>query len=304
MSRLTVKVAGLKLRNPIILASGILCNGSLLKRAAMEGGAGAVVTKSLTIEKRPGYPPPVIAGFGGGLINAVGLSNQGYREFLEMELPAARVKGVPLVVSAAGGAVEEFRKICVSAEDAGADAVELNLSCPHVKKHGIDIGADPKLVRAVVREVSESVKIPVLVKLGLSDLYVESALAAEDAGAGAVVAINTIRAMMVDVDTRSPVLSNVYGGLSGPAIRPVALRCVHDLHMNLSIPIIGCGGVEDWRSAVEFMLAGASAVQVGSAVATRGIEVFREIAEGLRRYLDSHGFRSPGEIVGKLKAKA
>ncbi|MEM2875229.1 MAG: dihydroorotate dehydrogenase [Candidatus Hadarchaeales archaeon] len=298
MSSLSVKVAGLKLRNPLILASGILCNGSLLKRAALEGGAGAVVTKSLTLEKRSGYPTPVIAGFEGGLVNAVGLSNQGYREFLSEELPIAKEGKVPVIVSVAGSKASEFRRICGEAYDAGVDAVELNLSCPHVKRHGIDIGSDPRLVGAIVRGVRRDVGIPIFVKLGLSDRHVDSALSAQKAGADAVVAINTIRAMLVDVYSRAPILSNVYGGMSGPAIRPIALRCVHELYGALSIPVVGCGGVEDWRSAVEFMLVGAAAVQVGSAVAVKGIRVFREIAAGLERYLRRHGFRSPAEMVG------
>ncbi|MEM2878855.1 MAG: dihydroorotate dehydrogenase [Candidatus Hadarchaeales archaeon] len=298
MSRLSVNLAGLRLRNPLILASGILCNGSLLKRAALEGGAGAVVTKSLTTEKRLGYQTPVIAGFEGGLVNAVGLSNQGYREFLDSELPIAKGGKVPVIVSVAGSSAGEFRMICLEAEKAGADAVELNLSCPHVKKHGIEVGSDPKLVAAIVRGTKKDLKIPLFVKLGLCDSYIDSALAAEHAGADAVVAINTIRAMLIDVGSRSPVLSNVYGGLSGPAIRPIALRCVHELRRALTIPVVGCGGVEDWKSAAEFMIAGASAVQIGSAVATKGISVFKEIAGGLDQYMRAHGFTNLKEISG------
>ena len=298
MSKLTVKIGKLKLPNPTVLASGILCNGSLLKRAALEGGAGAVVTKSLTGERREGYPTPVIVGVEGGLVNAVGLANQGYEEFLEHDLPLAKEGKVPVIVSVAGSTPEEFKRICARAEKAGADAVELNLSCPHVKKRGLELGADPKLVREVVGSVEGAVKIPVYAKLGLSDRMADSALAAQGAGADAIVAINTIRAMVIDVHARRPVLSNVYGGLSGPAIHPIAVWCIHELYEKVSIPLVGCGGVEDWSTAVEFLLAGAKAVQIGSAVATKGLSVFSEVARGIGRYLNTHGFKSVEEIVG------
>lgn len=298
MSKVTVRLGRLKLPNPTVLASGVLSNGSLLKRATTEGGAGAVVTKSLTYNRREGYPTPVIIGVGGGLINAVGLANQGYEEFLEHDLPLAKEGKAPVIVSVAGSSAGEFRKICARAEEAGADGVELNLSCPHVKKHGLELGSDPKFVREVVREVGKAIKIPVHAKLGLSDRMVESALAAQDAGAEAVVAINTIKAMKVDVHARMPVLSNVYGGLSGPSIHPIAVRCVHELYGKLSIPLVGCGGVEDWVGAVEFLLAGARAVQIGSAVATKGLSIFGEVTLGIERYLDTHGFKSVNEIVG------
>lgn len=301
MSKLMVRLGKLKLSNPTVLASGILCNGSLLKQAAIEGGAGAVVTKSLTKEKREGYPTPVIVGVKDGLVNAVGLANQGYEEFLSQDLPLAKEGKVPVIVSAAGSDAKEFKEICVRAEEAGADAVELNLSCPHVKKHGLEMGADPDVVRKLVKDVKGSLKIPVHVKLGLSDCLKDSALAAQDAGAEAIVAINTIRAMAIDVNARKPVLSNVYGGLSGPAIHPIALRCVHELHPQLSIPIVGCGGVEDWQTAVGFLLAGAKVVQIGSAVATKGIGVFREITKGIERYLNAQGFKSLDEIVGSVR---
>lgn len=298
MSKIMVRLGRLKLPNPTVLASGILSNGSLLKRAATEGGAGAVVTKSLTGNRREGYTTPVIVGVEGGLVNAVGLANQGYEEFLKHDLPIAKKGKVPVIVSVAGSSAREFERICAKAEEAGADGVELNLSCPHVKKRGLELGSDPKSVREVVRGVEKTLKIPVHVKLGLSNRMVESALAAQDAGAEAVVAINTIKAMKIDVHARKPVLSNVYGGLSGPSIHPIAVRCVHELYEKLSIPLVGCGGVKDWSAAVEFLLAGARAVQIGSAVATKGLNIFSEVVLGIQRYLDTHGFKRVREIVG------
>lgn len=295
-----VRLGKLKLPNPTVLASGVLCNGSLLKQAAIEGGAGAVVTKSLTREKREGYPTPVIVGVEEGLVNAIGLANQGYEEFLSQDLPLAKEGRVPVIVSVAGSSTKEFKEICVRAEEAGADAVELNLSCPHVKKHGLEMGADPDIVRKLVKEVKGALKIPVHVKLGLSDRLNDSALAAQGSGADAIVAINTIKAMSIDVHARRPVLSNVYGGLSGPAIHPIALRCVHELYSQLSIPVVGCGGAKNWQMVVEFLLAGARAVQIGSAVATKGVEIFKEVTKGIERYLDAQELKSVNEIVGSV----
>lgn len=295
---LKIKLGKIKMRNPLMLASGILCNGSLLKRAATEGGAGAVVTKSLTKEVREGYHTPVVVGVEGGLINAVGLANPGYKAYLAEDLPLAKKGRAPVIVSVAGRNVEEFEEISVAAAEAGADAVELNLSCPHVNKHGMEIGADPATVAKIVEGVREALEIPVYVKLGLSDRFTESAVSAQDAGADAVVAINTVKAMAIDVEARKPVLANIYGGLSGPAIHPIALRCVFELYQKLSIPIIGCGGVSDWRTALDFLMAGASAVQVGSTLAVKGIGIFREIEAGIKNYLVRNQFRSVEEVIG------
>lgn len=300
MSGLTVKLGKLKLSNPTILASGVLSTGSLLYRALKEG-AGGVVTKSLTVERREGYRTPVVIGVKGGLVNAVGLTNPGYEEYLREELPRAKKGGGPVIVSVAGGKSEEFALIASKAEEAGADAVELNLSCPHVKSHGLEIGKDPKLVGEVVRKTRECLSLPLFVKLGFSDRLMDSALSAEREGADGIVAINTLPAMVVDVYSRRAILSNVVGGLSGPAIRPIALRCVYELYRNLSIPIIGCGGVEDWKSAVEFILVGATAVQVGSAVVTRGLKIFAEISRGLSNYLKREGIQNVSNLVGRLQ---
>lgn len=289
-------VGGLLLKNPLILASGILSHGSLLKKAA-EHGAGAVVTKSLTLEPREGYPTPVIVGFEGGLINAVGLANPGCVEYLESELPIAKEGGVPVIVSLAGTNEEEFRRMAEMVAEHGGDAVELNMSCPHVKRKGIELGSDPEIVGEIVKKVCE-VGLPVWVKLGVCDRMVESAVAAEKEGASAIVAINTLRAMVIDIESKRPVLSNVFGGVSGPSLKPIALRCVYELYEELSIPIIGCGGVTTWRDVVEFLLAGASAVQVGSALAVKDLGIFRELQQGVKNYLVSNGFKRLEEIVG------
>ncbi len=294
---LSVKVGGLKLRNPFILASGILSHGSLLKRAA-GAGAGAVVTKSLTLEPREGYPTPALVAFEGGFVNAMGLPNPGCEEYLRTDLPLAKEGKVPVIVSLAGSHEGEFERMAVLAADAGADALELNLSCPHAEKRGLELGQDPAIVRKIVRRVRSCTSLPIWVKLGLCDSLIDSALACQQEGAQAVVAINTLRSMIIDVDARRPTLSNLFGGLSGPALRPVAVRCVFELYEKLSIPIIGSGGVMGWRDAVEFMLAGAAAVQVGSAVAIKGLQIFRELCDGLGAYLKKEGFSSPTNLVG------
>lgn len=300
MSSLTVRLGKLRLKNPTLLASGILCQGSLLRRA-LEEGAGGVVTKSLTLERRKGYPTPVVVGVRGGLVNAVGLANQGAEEYLKQELPLAKKGGGPVIVSVAGGETKEFVRLASMAEEAGADAVELNLSCPHVGGHGLEIGKNPRMVRNIVRETKGILSIPLYVKMGYSDKLLASSLSAEEGGADGVVAINTLPAMVVDVYTRRFVLSHGMGGLSGPALHPVALRCVYELHRVLSVPVIGCGGVEDWKTAAEFLLAGARAVQVGSAVGTRGLGVFSEICRGLSNYLKREGIESIDNLVGRLE---
>jgi dihydroorotate dehydrogenase (NAD+) catalytic subunit len=203
-------------------------------------------------------------------------------------------------VSVFGYTAEEYAAVARKAAKAGADAVELNVSCPHVKKTGAEIGQDPKMLAEVVTEVKAAVRKPVIVKLSpnVADI-VEVAKAAVKAGADALTAINTVKAMAIDAETQMPVLSNVKGGLSGPAIKPIALRCVYEIfEANLQVPILGCGGVTDWRDAVEFLLAGASAVQVGTGVALEEPSVFQAINRGVAAYLKKKGYGSVKEIVG------
>ena len=281
MQSLSGKVGGLSLRNPIMLAAGILgTSGSSLKRAAL-AGAGCVVTKSIGIEPRDGHPGPTIVQVDCGFLNAMGLPNPGYREFQE-EINLARLGGVPVVASIFGAA-EDFGEIALSLK---ADAFELNLSCPHAKCFGAELGRHPEIVEAVTRDVKEKAEVPVWVKLtpNTADI-VELGLAAQDGGADAVVAINTLKGMAIDIEMGIPILGNSFGGLSGPAIKPVAVKCVYDLSANLKIPVIGVGGVSSWQDAVEMIMAGAYGVQVGTAL-YRGYEVIHNITEGLLRYLE------------------
>ncbi|UCE29298.1 MAG: dihydroorotate dehydrogenase [Candidatus Bathyarchaeota archaeon] len=297
-SRLAVEIAGLKLGNPVMLASGILGSSGMTLKRVVDAGAGAVVTKSLGLEPREGYPNPTLVQVECGLLNAMGLPNPGVHCFGE-EIMEAKELGVPMIVSIYGFSSGEFADVAEIAVDAGANALELNVSCPHVEKTGAEVGQSKELVAEVVNKVKNSVNKPIFVKLtpNVADI-VEVAEAAVEAGADAITAINTVRAMTIDVETKTPILANKIGGLSGPAIKPIAVRCVYEIRRSVDVPVIGCGGISTWRDAVEFMLAGASAVQIGTAIAFSGLGVFKSVTEGIDAYLKEKGFRSVGEIVG------
>jgi dihydroorotate dehydrogenase (NAD+) catalytic subunit len=296
---LSISLAGLKLRNPTILASGILGFTAESLQRTVEGGAGAVVTKSVGAEARMGYANPTIVQANSGIVNAMGLPNPGIDEYVEEIAHAKTVVKAPLIVSVFGYSAEEYAQVAKKAVEAGADAVELNVSCPHVKQTGSEIGQNPKILAEVVAKVKGAVKAPVIVKLSpnVTDIT-ETAKVAVKAGADALTAINTVKAMAIDADTALPLLSNTRGGLSGPAIKPVALRCVYDLYEAGKTPIIGCGGITTWRDAVEFFLAGAAAVQVGTAVAWENPDVFQAINRGVVVYLKKKGYKSVKEVVG------
>ena len=286
------------MRNPTMNAAGVFGISPPLLRRVYEAGAGAVVSKSIGLDPRPGHPNPTVVAVEGGMLNAMGLPNPGASYFAG-EIGRLKEAGVPVVASFFGASVEEFVEAARTLAEAGADALELNCSCPNVEEELGLLGTDPANVERITAAVKEAVDLPVFVKLtpNVTDI-VEVARAAERGGADAVTAVNTLKALAVDVDLRRPVLANVTGGLSGPALKPVALRCVWEIAGGVDIPIIGCGGVSNWRDAVEFLLCGASAVEIGTALMTRGFDVFREVAEGIRGYLAENGFREVGEIVG------
>jgi dihydroorotate dehydrogenase (NAD+) catalytic subunit len=289
----------LKLRNPTALASGILGYTAESLQRVVEGGAGAVVTKSVGAAPRMGYANPTVVQANCGLVNAMGLPNPGIDEFVEEIAHAKIILQAPLIVSVFGYSAEEYALVAEKAVAAGAEALELNVSCPHVKQTGSEIGQNPRILAEVVAKVKGAVQVPVIVKLSpnVTDMA-ETARVAVKAGADALTAINTVKAMAIDVDTTLPVLSNTRGGLSGPAIKPIALRCVYDLYETVETPIIGCGGITTWKDAVEFFLAGAIAVQVGTAVALENPNVFHAINRGVKAYLKKKGYGSVKEIVG------
>ncbi|MGE5187454.1 MAG: dihydroorotate dehydrogenase [Betaproteobacteria bacterium] len=300
---LSTNFAHLELANPTMLASGVLgYSAESLKRVA-KSGAGAVVTKSVGTVPRIGYANPTVVAAEGGLINAMGLPNPGIDVYSEEIRFSKTILRVPLIVSVFGYTAEEYASVAHKAVAAGADAVELNVSCPHVKQTGAEIGQNPKLLSEVVLKTKAAIDKPLIVKLSpnVADITV-FAKASVEAGADALTAVNTVKAMAIDSETMMPVLANMRGGLSGAAIKPVALRCVYDIAEFLDIPIIGCGGVTTWQDAVEFFLAGASAVQIGTAVGDNP-EVFRSINKGVETYLRRKNRRSLKEIVGLAHRK-
>jgi dihydroorotate dehydrogenase (NAD+) catalytic subunit len=300
VNRLAVDIAGLKLKNPTMLAAGILGMSGASMLEVIRNGAGAVVTKSLGLKPRKGYANPTIVQLDCGIINAMGLPNPSVKWFAEEIQEIKQSKpDVPIIASVYGFSAEDFAKVAQKAEKIEADAVELNVSCPHVEGTGCEIGQDPKLVAEVVKKVKATVKKPVILKLTPNvDDIVEIAEAGAKAGADAITAINTVRAMKINVETAQPILANKFGGLSGPAIKPIAVRYVYEIYERVKLPIIGCGGVTTWEDAVEFLLAGASAVQIGSAIAWKDLSVFKSVTRGIDRYLERKGFRSVKDIVG------
>jgi dihydroorotate dehydrogenase (NAD+) catalytic subunit len=292
--KLSIKISGLNLRNPLILASGILgSSGKSLARIA-RSGAGAVVTKSIGIRENPGYPGPRVVKLPVGWLNAMGLPSPPYKEFLK-EVKEAKKGKVPVIASIYGSSPDEFSVIAKELSKE-ADGVELNLSCPHAKGYGADVGSDPELVGSIIREVKKATKLPLWAKLTMHSDLKEIGRMAEKAGADAIVAINTVRAMAIDLEAGRPALWNKVGGLSGPAIKPIALRCIWELYEEVRIPLIGCGGISGWEDAIEFMLAGASAVQIGSAI-HQNERIFGDIERGMMRYLEGES-KKIQEIIG------
>jgi dihydroorotate dehydrogenase (NAD+) catalytic subunit len=297
-NRLATEICELKLDNPTMLASGILGYTGLSMKNIIEAGAGAIVTKSLGLKPRSGYPNPTVVQVDCGLLNAMGLPNPGINHFGK-ELKELKKAGVPIILSIYGFSSEEFGKVAEAAVKLGADALELNVSCPHVEKAGAEIGCDITLLAEVVKEVKKRVTKPVFVKLtsNVADIGEMAKTAVED-GADVITAVNTVKAMAIEIETGRPLLANKCGGLSGPAIKPIAVKAVYDVYGTVDVPVIGCGGITSWHDAVEFMLAGASAVQIGTAIAYKGPEVFRSISEGIDAYLKRKGFKNIKKIVG------
>lgn len=297
---LSIDVCGITVRNPLILASGILgSTGATLKRVA-KYGAGAVVTKSIGTEAREGHKNPTLVELekGRGLINAIGLANPGYEAFGE-DIETAREGGIPVIGSVYGFTPGGYVEAAAALEGYGVDAVELNFSCPNVEKTGVEFGQDPELSYEAVRAVKARLSVPVIAKLSpdVRDI-VEIAKACEEAGADAVTAINTLRAMKIDIRVATPVLGNRVGGLSGPCIKPVAVRCVYEIAGEVGIPVIGCGGVTTGEDAVEFLMAGARAVQIGTGVYYRGLSVFRKVAKEMEEFMRSEGYGGVEELIG------
>ena len=297
---IATSIGQIQLDKPVMLASGILGISLDVFNRLYASGAGAVVTKSLSTAPWEGYPNPTIFSVkGGGWINAVGLSNPGASNFAKMIEPN---QDVPIVVSLVGSVPEDFEIMIKEFENCKVKAFELNLSCPHVAKVGLEVGDDPGLVKAIVSTVKNTTNVPVIAKVGLgTSNYLNTVNTAIDSGIDAITAINTVRAIAIDVETQRPILSNKFGGLSGTPIKPIALRCVYEISSKYDIPIIGCGGISSWEDAIEFFLAGASAVQLGSAIGDNWVGVFDEINKGIIQYMERKGFSTIKEMTGLAK---
>ena len=293
---LSVDVGGLRIRNPTMLASGILGISYEVFKRVYEAGIGAIVSKSISIDPREGYKNPTVLSVECGYLNAVGLSNPGMDAFSK---EIANNSDIPIVVNLVGSTENEFVSMIKKFDHLNVIAYELNLSCPHVEKVGLEVGDDPELVHKIIRDTKSNTKKPVITKVGLgaSDIL-DIARVSKEAGADGITAINTIRAMAINTETGIPFLSNRIGGLSGKAIKPIAIRCVYEISKEIHIPVIGCGGISIWEDAVEFMLAGASAVQIGSAIGNKWLKVFTNITRGISAYLEKKGMKNSMELVG------
>ncbi len=293
---LEVNLSGLKLKSPIILASGILGVSYSLMRRVIDAGAGAVTTKSIGPISRKGYKnPSIIEIYPGTFMNSVGLGNPGINIFVS-EIKEIKKHNIPLIVSVFGNSNEEYLEVATKAENAGADAIEINISCPHAEVSSI--GIDMDLTYKIVKFLKETLVTPLFVKLNPNVTnIIEIALAAEKGGADGVVAINTLAAMRIDVNTRRPILSHGSGGLSGKAIHPIAIKKVYDLYKAVKIPIIGCGGIDSWQDVVEFFLVGASAVQIGTAL-YKTTEIITQINYGITQYLKDNNYSSINDLKG------
>ena len=298
---LKTSLAGVKLENPTVLASGILgVTGSSLAFVA-RNGAGAVTAKSVSLQPRKGHPNPTVLPFESGLINAVGLSNPGAEEFLgEMEY-AKKNAGVPVIASLVEFRANDYAKLAKKVASAKPDLIEVNISCPNVDdEFGRPFSHSAELAAVVTKVVKKAVSIPVFVKLSPNVPNIaEIASAVENAGADGITAINTLGpGMLIDVYSRKPTLTNKRGGLSGPAIRPIAVRCVYEIAKATNLPIIGTGGVMSGKDAIEMIMAGASAVGVGTGVYYRGPAIFREMCREMEEFMDSEGYKSIEEMKG------
>ena len=293
---LEINLSGLKLKSPIILASGILGVSFSSMKRVINAGAGAVTTKSIGPRPRKGYKnPSIIEIYPGTFMNSVGLGNPGIDDFI-LEIKEIKENNIPLIVSIFGDTKEVYLEVATKAEKAGADAIEINISCPHAEV--TSIGIDKDLTYKIVKYIKEHLSKPLFVKLNPNVTNIEEiALAAEKGGADGVVAINTLTALKIDVNTKRPILSHGSGGLSGKAIHPIAIKKVYDLYKILKIPIIGCGGIDSWEDVIEFFLAGASAVQIGTAL-YREIEIIKEINKGIIHYLKDNQYKSINDIKG------
>ena len=298
---LALQIGGLHLHNPVMTASGTFGYAREFDQFVNLKKLGAVIVKGISLHPKAGNLPPRIVETACGMLNAIGLQNVGVDRFISEKAPFLAQLGTPAIVNILGDSVEEYGEISKRLRGVhGVSALEVNISCPNVKKGGVSFGSDPAMAALVTKTVKEQSDVPVIVKLSpnVTDITI-IARAVEEAGADAVSLINTLIGMAINVKTRRPVLANVIGGLSGPAIKPVALRMVYQVSKAVRIPVIGIGGIQSAMDALEFMLAGASAIQVGTANFINA-RISEEIVEGIEHFMIQEKISSIREIIGGL----
>ena len=300
MVNMKVNLGGLEMPTPVATASGTFGYGTEYLGAVDYSKLGAVTAKGIRLDPWPGNPMPRHAEVFGGLVNAIGLQGTGIRHFLDETVPAYRAATkVPLIANIWGGSIDEYAAVAEQMGDA-VDAIEMNVSCPNVKAGGHTFGQDPTVLFEVVSAVRKATKRPLLVKLAPNmPSVVPYVKACEDAGADALSMINTIPAMVIDVEKRAPVLANRTGGLSGRGIHPAAVKLVYDAHRATKLPILAMGGVYEAKDAIEFLLAGATAVAVGTALFTNP-NVVAEVYDGIVAYCERHGYASVSDLTGDI----
>jgi dihydroorotate dehydrogenase (NAD+) catalytic subunit len=302
---LAVEIGSLKLKNPVMTASGTFGYGEEYSEFLDLNMLGAVVVKGISLKPMEGNPPPRICETPCGMLNAIGLQNIGLKRFLKEKLPYLRQFDTKIIVNILGNTIREYVRLSKELDDAGVDAIELNVSCPNVKKGGIIFGTDKRALSRLVSKVKQSSgKTLLITKLSpnVSDIT-EFARAAEESGSDALSLINTLRGMAIDIETRRPKLANIIGGLSGPAIKPIALRMVWEASQSVRIPVIGIGGIITARDAIEFMLAGATAIQVGTGNFINPMATI-EIINGIRSYSEGKNIDNIRDIIGSIDGTA
>ncbi len=300
---LKTELCGIKFENPLILAAGIMGSTASSLNRILDSGAAGVVTKSFSKEPNEGYKNPTTVEVDGGIINAIGLSSPGldlFKEELKLINKKKESNEKIAIASIYGSNPEEFSYLSKEIEDF-IDMIELNVSCPHAMGGcGSAIGQDPDLTKKIVKEVKKSSSIPIIVKLtpNVTDI-IEIDKSAEKGGADAITLINSLGpGMKINVETGVPILSNKFGGMSGPAIKPIAIRCVFDVYENCKIPIMGVGGISNYKDVLEFLYAGASATQIGTGIMYEGIEIFSKITNDLNAFMKNKDFKAIDEIIG------
>lgn len=301
MADLRVNIAGVEFKNPVITASGTFGFGKEYARIYDISRLGGISCKGTTLHERPGNPAPRIAETPSGILNSVGLQNPGVDAFIRDDLPFLKKQNTVVIANIAGSQVEDYVETVRRLQGTGVDMIELNISCPNVKEGGASFGTSAKSVENITKQVKAVSEQPLMIKLtpNVTDIT-ETAAAAEAGGADAVSLINTLTGMKIDINTRRPILKNNTGGMSGAAVFPVALRMVWQVANRVKIPVVGMGGITKWQDAVEMLLAGASAVQIGTANFTDAYTPLKVIA-GINEYLDEHGEKSVSDIVGKVQ---